>query len=246
MKQIKEHFFIIGGQRCGTTYLMELLNSHPEIEFAKPYRPEPKYFIGLNTFNYHEYYEKYFDTIKDKKVLGEKSTTYYEKDDALMNIRRFMPNAKIIFVIRNPVERALSNYFFSKMNNIETRTLSETFLKNKPNPDLQQNISTDPFDYLSRGDYQKYLQKCFSIFSREQILILLAEKLFKNDEIEKLEKFLDISQNYLKIPCEKVNSANYNISNMDKEVILSLKKFYAPKVKELEKFLNMNLAIWEL
>jgi hypothetical protein len=111
----KEHLFIIGAQRCGTTYLYKVLDSHPEIYMAKPLRPEPKFFINdLEYSNGKLYYEnKYFSSIDDSiKVLGEKGTSYIEHPDVSDRIKSFYPNAKIIVLLRNPVERAISNYFF--------------------------------------------------------------------------------------------------------------------------------------
>ena len=54
------HFFIVGAQRCGTTYLYNLLDEHPEIEMAKPVKPEPKFFMKDDLF------EKGLDFYKEK------------------------------------------------------------------------------------------------------------------------------------------------------------------------------------
>ena len=79
-----EHFFIAGAQRSGTSYLYHILAEHPEIEMAKPLRPEPKFFHvdalferGLDYYRHH-----FFEGKAGAWLRGEKSTSYMESEKA--------------------------------------------------------------------------------------------------------------------------------------------------------------------
>ena len=124
-----EHFFIVGAQRSGTTYLYEMLKQHPKINMAQPVKPEPKYFMEHNqdNLNYHNYIDSFFSSRMQGQILGEKSTSYYEYESSARLISSTVPKAKIIFLLRNPIYRALSNYYFSVENGLETRKLTDVF-----------------------------------------------------------------------------------------------------------------------
>ena len=147
-----KHFFIAGAQRCGTTYLYTLLDEHPEIEMAKPFKPEPKFFLKDSLFSKGlSYYESHFFGSKPSAWLqGEKSTTYIESETAAKHIVHAFPDAKILIVLRNPIERAISNYWFSVNNGIETAPIEEAFINEEQrrlNYD-HSRFSTSPFVYL--------------------------------------------------------------------------------------------------
>src|SRR5680860_30087 len=111
---MKNIAFIVGAQRSGTTFLFQQLNQHPEVCMAKPVRPEPKFFIREELYNKGlEFYRSTYYAEAGNKVCIEKSTSYIEYELAAQRISQAFHHAKIIFILRNPVERAISNYRFS-------------------------------------------------------------------------------------------------------------------------------------
>ena len=114
--------FIVGAQRSGTTYLLDNLNQHPEICITSKIKPEPKFFLKKNELiNGRQFYlNKYFKNHINEKILIEKSTSYIQCNEAALAINKMFPNARIIILLRNPVNRALSNFFFSKINGIKS------------------------------------------------------------------------------------------------------------------------------
>ncbi len=86
-----EHFFIVGAQRSGTTYLYRTLDEHPEIEMAKPVRPEPKFFLqgDLSAYTHDDYLGLFFGNKAGAKLRGEKSTSYIESEHAARQISRW-------------------------------------------------------------------------------------------------------------------------------------------------------------
>src|SRR5262245_14449285 len=157
-----EHFFVVGAQRSGTTYLYYMLDEHPEIEMAKPIRPEPKFFMqDVFLESQPKDYERiYFGAKSDAQFRGEKTASYIESPLAAKRIAQWYPNAKILFLLREPIARAISNYHFSAANKLETLPLEEairTEEQRRENYD-HDRISASPFAYLQRGIYIDYIR----------------------------------------------------------------------------------------
>ena len=74
-------FCIIGAQRSGSTYLYQVLDEHPEITMARPLRPEPKFFLDVAAWKKgrEHYLARHFSDASPSAILGEKSTSYYER-----------------------------------------------------------------------------------------------------------------------------------------------------------------------
>ena len=248
-KRITDIFFIIGVQRGGTTYLYRVLDEHPEIYMAKPLKPEPKYFLSQDCQKNLDYYEKkYFDDApKGIKIFGEKSTSYCEKTPVAQRIKTAYPKSKIILILRNPMDRALSNYYFSLKNGLETRTLEETFLTGKPPPEYPKGISTNPFNYLGRGEYLKFLKNYLKYFSRSQIRVLIFEHVVNDEKrICQLYNYLGVNDTFRSQHLtHKVNPLDYPPLNKNSRIYLKLKDRFLAQIKQLEDFLSCDLTIWK-
>ena len=88
---------------------------------AKPLAPEPKFFLRDDEYakGLQHYSDRWFADAAAGKMAGEKSTDYLESADAAARIARDLPQVKLIFILREPVSRAYSNYLWSKMNGLE-------------------------------------------------------------------------------------------------------------------------------
>ena len=192
----EKNFFIIGCQRSGTTFLYHLLEQHPQICMSKPVRPEPKYFIQQRQqSDIPNYINTYFKDRKPGDLLGEKSTSYIEHEQALTQIKSFFSQSKILIMMRNPVERAISNFFYSRNNGIEKREPEEAIFSE--NNDLTRvKSSVNPFDYLQRGHYSIYLERAFSIFGKELVKPIISEDLFEDKSVtQDIFDFLGVEEN---------------------------------------------------
>jgi hypothetical protein len=239
----KRHLIIIGGQRSGTTLLHRYLSSHPNILMSQPVQPEPKYFLHNVGSNIEDYRSSLFaDAQADHLLLGEKSTSYYEHPQIIPLIKEMMPDVKLIFLIRNPLERALSNYFFSLENGLETRSLEEVFLENVPPPKTGLKISVDPFNYIGRGDYE-FLLRPFANEFGSQLHVFPFEDLNFDYGCKRIIDFLELEYHpVLTDQKELVNaSVRFNVSD---EIRLRIASQYAPKRDSLEAFLKMDLSDW--
>src|SRR6185295_3017429 len=91
---------------------------------ASPPRPEPKFFLAdqLYARGLDWYSRTWFEHAPVQAVCGEKSTNYLESAAAAQRIARDLPAVKLVFILREPAERAWSNYLWSRMNGMESET----------------------------------------------------------------------------------------------------------------------------
>jgi hypothetical protein len=244
-----EHFFIVGAQRCGTTYLYRILDEHPDIEMAKPIRPEPKFFHidplfekGLAFYRNH-----YFDNYSAARLFGEKSTTYFESEKAARRIANCFPQAKILVILRDPVERAVSNYWFSVNNGWETLPMNEAFLgeeQRQSDYDAGQ-ISVSPYAYLGRGRYIDYLLMYERFFPPENVKVLLFEQLVGSQvQINLLYTYLGVTKFTPTVLHTSVNTGPRPNVPLASELRRYLVDYFAGPNAQLEKHLNISLKDW--
>ena len=114
--------FIIGGaQTAGTTALWDYLNLHPEIQM-----PETKE-INFFSFEYHKginYYSKLFECLDTNCVVGEASPQYITDEIYAKRIKKHTPEIKLIFILRDPIKRAYSNYHYNIQRHLQNPDLS--------------------------------------------------------------------------------------------------------------------------
>lgn len=242
-----KHFFIVGAQRSATTYLATILDEHPEIDMAKPLLPEPKFFYidKLYKKGLSYYQKKYF--INQKGALrGDKSICYTEKEKSARRIKKHFPDAKILFVLRNPVERALSNYWYTRNEGLENLDL-ETAIKEKAqfrNYD-KKNISVNPFQYLGRGLYLKQIKMYEKYFPKKSIKVLIHEELVNSKNlIFEVCAFIGTRRNFApKSLGEKI----FHFDRFEKtptKIKSYLINYYSEHNKRLSKHLKLELREW--
>jgi hypothetical protein len=172
-------FIIAGAPRSGTTWLYILAQRHPQLAMARPMAPEPKFFLvdELWQCGVDYYSTNWFDTLPAHRVLGEKSTNYLESPEAVERMSRVLPRVKLIFLLRNPVDRAYSNYLWSRQNGLESETFERALaLEEQRERDLAAKFRyARPHAYFSRGLYAEHLVRFFNRFPREQMLVLRHE-----------------------------------------------------------------------
>ncbi|NNC95701.1 MAG: sulfotransferase [Chitinophagales bacterium] len=244
------HFFIIGAQRSGTTYLYQILDEHPQIQMARPARPEPKYFLEYNALRngYDHYFEKYFEEDENTQWFGEKSTSYYEYIDAGKRIEAFFERPKILMILRDPVDRAISNYYFSLKHNVDKRSPQEVFIEKKAfQLEHPERFSTDPLAYLDRGEYIRFIKPYADLFPAQDLKILFFEELIDNEaQIQNLYRWFNVNPEFKSsLLSEKVNALEGEYPPIDEYVTEALKRHYKPFNDELRKYLNQELSFWK-
>ena len=126
---------------------------------------------------YGEYLRRHFRHRQPGQVLGEKSTSYIERDDAMLGICSMLPRARLIFVLRDPVMRAYSNWRFSRMHGLENLGFAAAL--DAENHRFRRGkidtVSVDPFAYVARGHYKRHLERWARHFERDRFIIMTSE-----------------------------------------------------------------------
>lgn len=240
------HAFIIGAQRSGTTFLANYLNAYTSIALAQPLFPEPKYFIAEDFIAGKQgvYQSMYFDNMANCDWHIEKSTSYYEHPQAAARIRKDFPDAKIIFVARNPVHRALSNYAFSTFHGLETRSIEDVFLNEKPAPKISKKLSVDPFNYLGRGEYARHLAPYYDLFGKKNIAVLLFEHHILGDHFDTLMNFLNTPIKTVEKAGLNKNARKQKNNSVAKDVLHKLYAYFDPHNAMFAALTSSDISPW--
>ncbi|MCR9231779.1 sulfotransferase family protein [Gimesia chilikensis] len=244
-------FVIGGGQRCGSTSLYHLMDAHPDIYMAKPIRPEPKFFLKDPTAGRDKswYLETYFSDWSNELVAGEKSTSYLETTGVVHRIRDMFPEMKVIFILRNPIERAISNYRFSKKHGLETLSFDQAIsqedrrLKTQDYPDL----STNPFAYQRRGLYADMLKPFIQELPAGQLKIVSFDDLKARPEsvLSELYEFVGVDSKFRPAGLhEKHNAHSQDNLRISHETLDRMLNFFLEPNQRLETILGQNLGAW--
>ena len=246
------HFVIGGAQRSGTTYAYHLCAGHPEIEMALPVRPEPKFFLNAALIDkgYEYYRETYFGKKPGARVFGEKSTSYIEVASAAQALAAMIPDAKIVFVLRNPIERAISNYRFSVMHGVEQISMVDAFTQETERIEKydHQRYSVSPYAYLRRGRYIEYIELYERYFRPEQIHVLIYEQMVaREDAVRGLYEFLNVAMDYRAPTRGEVINANTAESSepLPLALRLQLQEHFAPYTARLRAHTGLAIPEWE-
>jgi len=177
---------IIGAMKCGTTSLHHYLNLHPEISMSK--QKELDFFLGKKKWNKGiDWYQSRFNG--KAKFVGESSpnyTSYTQFPGVPERMHKLIPNAKLIYLVRDPIERMIARYIHQYSDGSEHRGIDEALM----NPGKKS--------YLERSLY--YTQLCYYLdyYKSSQILVLPAEELRHNTHkiLGKIFNFLGVDASY--------------------------------------------------
>lgn len=160
--KIGPSFLIAGAPRSGTGWLLSALREHPQIFMPLE---EIRYF----SFNYEksiDWYHEFFDGVGSNKVKGEKSPSYIYAKNAPQRIFNYNQNMKMIFVLRDPIGRAYSNY---KMR----------LRGGDASGNIEKEMSTGS-RIVDIGLYYKHISRYLKYFDIEDIKILIFEDVKNN------------------------------------------------------------------
>ena len=189
--KVKLDFFIIGAAKSGTSWLSTNLSKHPalfipeekelgffcERNYLYPFQKNPLYLSNNKRF------ENHFSDATSEQLLGEGTTSYLWDPKASKNLFHHNKNAKLIAILRNPIERIISQYrYWLQLGIIPNRNILE-IIKERP-------------EMLELGNYSIQLKRYFDFFPANQLLILLFDDLLINNNqvLISAEEFLGVKQ----------------------------------------------------
>ena len=242
---MRRYLFIIGAQRSGTTLLTQGLDLHPDLDFAKPIRPEPKYLLKPDAeISAEDYEARYFKGLPDDVMRAEKSTSYIEYPDVARRIARHFPGARCIALLRDPVERAVSNYWFSVQHGHEKRPPEEALDPATESDAKVAGVSASPFAYLKRGRYLGFLDSYADIVGADKLLVLQTERLVKDESTwSEVHGFLRLEPDQAPTSQERANAVPRERA-VAAATLDRLTAYYAPHNAELAKHYRIDLSLW--
>lgn len=213
-------FLICGTMKGGTTSLYHYLKRHPEI-----YLPEIKelhYFDEDRKYRKGiEYYLKYFRGASSRhKAIGEVTPGYMYFEWVPERIFEQFPDIKLIFILRDPVDRAWSHYWHAVTRGAYEYLNFEEAIRQEPFRITQGFTERRRYSYLDRGKYIVQLKRFIKYFSKDQMLVLFTENLKKEPLSVLREIFLFLGVDPELYP--GVDPSKHNIGYRPKHMNLQL------------------------
>lgn len=169
------NFLLIGAMRSGTTSLARYLGAHPDI-FVAPQKEI--HFFDFNFERGDDWYRQQFAGVSTERHVGEATQTYMYDSDIPPKMAALLPDARLIAILRNPVDRAYSHYWHSRTHGKEPLQFSEAIsveverLASAPDRRIRYAYS-----YVDRGHYLSQLKRVCEYYPREALLVILFENL---------------------------------------------------------------------
>lgn len=190
------NFIICGAQKAGTTSLFHYMNPHPEIYM--PAKKELHFFDNYVPEEINQYKQNFNFESDAIKVSGEATPIYMYLESTPKHIYENFPDVKLIFILRNPVDRAYSHYWHVIKMGHEYLSFEKAIEKEEERLNTGDVNSKRYFSYKDRGKYVKQLRRFEEYFPKDQILILLQDDLKKhpNEVLKQVYSFLGVDENF--------------------------------------------------
>jgi hypothetical protein len=168
---------VIGGLKCGTTSLHHYLNLHPDVSMSRP--KELNFFVSeLNWQLGSGWYGSHFDATA--AVRGETSPHYTDRprlEGVAARMRELLPHARVVYMVREPIDRMLSHYLHNVAGGYEERPLAEA-------------LADEHTAYVDRSRYAFQLEPYLEAFGRDRIEILSREEL-RDERVETMHRLFE-------------------------------------------------------
>lgn len=254
------NFFLAGSTKCASTWLWKSFIEHPEIYV--PEEIDRTNFFSMNYYKGFEWYKAFYKNLGEEKVIGDTTPEYIKDPLAPSRIHIFNPDAKIIFVVRNPIDRAFSLWWHQKRKghiNYEFNDVLE-----------RKNVGSFHLydDWIVSGFYFHWIESFRKLFGDEQIKVVLYEDLVDDAQgfIKEVFRFLDVDDSFLpSIINTRVNTGKRSMKDlsikdrikkvikpddgyqkgMDKHIRAELQKIFAQENQRLSEYLGRDLSFWK-
>jgi hypothetical protein len=255
-------FVIIGGQKCGTTSLYNYLIEHPNVLPAR--NKETRFFQTQRYERGELWYRASFPTEARKRraekeggqklITGESTPEYLFFPQVPGRVRKMVPHARLIVLLRNPVDRAYSHYQHKVRNGRETLSFEEAIEREEERlaGEVDQvladpryySYNLDHYSYLRRGIYVDQLRAWRRFFPKEHLLILRSEDLY-----EDAPAVVGHTLTFLGLPAlDTERYARHNVGGyagrMDPAMRERLVKYFRPYNRKLYEYLDRDFS-WD-
>jgi len=172
-------FMIIGAAKSGTTTVYEALARHPEI-----FMPEIKenLYFARDYEAGEDYLLQYYRSVSDQPIVGGNYVHAMYFPEVIERLYHHNNQMKLVAILRNPVQRAYSSYWFSVRNGLEELPFEEAIKLDSKNAEGNY-IERAEKTYLSHGLYAQQLRGCLQLFARRQLCVVTTDMLKADPEL---------------------------------------------------------------
>tara|TARA_B100001540_G_scaffold179083_1_gene157925 strand:+ start:1735 stop:2604 length:870 start_codon:yes stop_codon:yes gene_type:complete len=224
---MKVNFFIVGAPKAGTTSLHYYLDEHPNINmssiketnyFSHQEIKEQNLYYKVSSINTLDEYYALFQKKSKDILFGETSPSYLFYRDVASKIKAYNSEAKIIIILRNPIDRAYSHYLMDYRLGLVKSSFSDIINQRSIHKDSKLYYQ----QYIELGNYSSQIDRYYNEFSADQILILDYDD-FINDTHQAISRVFS----FLSLDNFKISNINnkYNSSIRPKNNFI--KKIYS-------------------
>ena len=171
------HFLGLGTQKGGTTSLQKLLEQHPGV-----YLPPCKevHYFSLHFQQPTSWYAAHYNAARQGQQRGDITPFYLFHPDVPARIHKLLPHARMIVLLRDPVERALSQVFHARRHGFEPLKVEDALAAETERLASGNAYSFQKHSYVARSRYLEQLDRYEALFPKRQMLVLKSEELFTN------------------------------------------------------------------
>lgn len=268
--RILPDFVVIGAAKCGTTSLYGSLADHP---FVTPCITNDAHFVGTKEVHYFDYnfyrgedwYRSHFPLQREQDeferehgkpfLTGEASPSYISHFWAPNRLHALLPDAKLLVVLRNPVDRAYSQYQMSRREGLEELDCFADAVDQEDErlADDLERMAADPlynswdfgrWSYLARSRYAEQLERWLELFERNRILFVKSEDLSAQpaSAMNRVYEFLGLPAHRANERATRLHTAEY--PDMPSDVRARLSDYFRPHNERLYELVGIDFG-WE-
>ncbi|MEE2635199.1 sulfotransferase [Phaeobacter sp. JL2872] len=236
-------FVVAGAQKSGTTALRRFLGKSSAIGLVQ-HGGETHFFDRWSEAAARGDYSAYHKMYSQKALAictGDVTPIYLYRHDCLANVKKYNPDMKIIVLLRNPAERAYSQWVMEVEKGNETRSFLGAILHEARH--YRKHGQHPVYSYIQRGFYDDQIARVQALFPPENVLILRTEDLRREHDstIEAIFRFLGVPPDF--VPAQEVvHSREY--SKMPRITRHLLLLIFRQDIRRLEKRLGWDLSDW--
>jgi hypothetical protein len=243
-------FLILGAAKAGTTSLHQYLSEHPQVQ--PPTIKEIHYFDHSHRRGWG-WYLAHFPPSGFGGITGEATPYYLFHPLVPRRVAESLPDVRLIALLRNPVDRAISHHNHELADSYEDLPLAKAVEREEERLRGEEDrIVADPryrsfahqhHSYLARGRYAEQLERWFKHFDRDRLLVLSAEELFEEPKgcVEEAQRFLGLEP---VLPRNLSPRNNRSYSPPDPALRKRLQAYFEPYNHRLYRLLGQDFS-WE-
>lgn len=197
------HFFLCGAPKAGTTSVYHYLTEHPNVFMSDP--KETWFFYGNSVGSLKKYSKTYFQEYDGEHAVGEGTPGYMGHSKVPARLARCVPDARLVFLLRNPIERAYSQYWFRlQRGKFRPSTSFSNVIRDRNDNALGVGL-------IELGRYHNHLVRYEQHFDRSQMLILFFRDLCDNPKklMRDLYSFIGVDPFVTPSPMDNHNPTQY-------------------------------------